>query len=161
MVRDRLSKKRRRFEVRDPPPSARYFNIHVQISTGWAKFVNHVIEGFLNKTNCAKRSLRSSASQKQMYRPFESSFESSFVRIFDDFYQKNMRGGHMPLNSESLKHRFWKFWKKWSTFVLSMANATHFWSGFGRLFCTFLKKVETSYSGRLRAPAVHGVSSYW
>ena len=23
-----------------------------------------------------------------------------------------MRGGHMPLNSESLKHRFWKFWKK-------------------------------------------------
>ena len=54
---------------------------------------------------------------------------------------------------------FGSFEKKWSTFVLSMANARHFWSGFGRLFCTFLKKVETSYSGRLRAPAVHGVSS--
>ena len=25
---------------------------------------------------------------------------------FGVFYQKNMRGGHMPLNSESLKHRF-------------------------------------------------------
>ncbi len=39
-----------------------------------------------------------------------------------------------------------------------MANVTHFWSGFGRLFSTE-KKVETSYSGRLRATAVHGVSS--
>ena len=29
---------------------------------------------------------------------------SSLVTDFGDFYQKNMRGGHMPLNSEVLKH---------------------------------------------------------
>ena len=31
---------------------------------------------------------------------------------FGDFYQKNMRGGHMPLNSEVLKHRFWRYFEK-------------------------------------------------
>ena len=58
---------------------------------------------------CAKRSLRSSASQKQMFRPLVSQSVSS---DFGDFYQKNMRGGHMPLSSEVLKHRFWRYFEK-------------------------------------------------
>ena len=46
--------------------------------------------------------------------PSVRKFGSSEVRKFGsadfgDFYQKNMRGGHMALNSEVLKHRFSKF----------------------------------------------------
>ena len=67
---------------------------------------NQIQEFFGLESNnyCAKRSLRSSASQKQMFRVLVSQFVRSEVRILGDFYQKNMRGGHMPLNSESLKH---------------------------------------------------------
>ena len=43
-------------------------------------------------------------------RKFVRSKVRAFQRAdFDDFYQKNMRGGHMPPSSESLKHRFSKF----------------------------------------------------
>ena len=106
---------------------------------------------------CAKRSLRSSASQKQMFRPFGS----SEVRAdFGDFYQKNMRGGHMPPSSESLKHRFSKFWKKSVKVTTSMVNGQCFEQNLNDFLELFSKKVQTSYSGRLRAPAVHGVSSY-
>ena len=70
-----------------------------------------------------------------------------------------MRGGHMPLNSEVLKHRFSKFWKKSVKVTTSMVNELYFEQNLNDFLELFSKKVQTSYSGRLRAPAVHGVSS--
>ena len=49
--------------------------------------------------------------------PCVRSFVRSKVRKFEsadfgDFYQKNMRGGHMLPSSEVLKRRFWRYLKK-------------------------------------------------
>ena len=41
--------------------------------------------------------------------PCVSQSVSQSVRILGDFCEGDMRGGHMPLTSEVLKHRFWKF----------------------------------------------------
>ena len=48
--------------------------------------------------DCAKRSLRPSAGQNKVFRPFVSNLSN--------FYEADMRGGHMALNSETLKTWF-------------------------------------------------------
>ena len=108
------------------------------------------------KYYCAKRSLRSSASQKQMFRPFVR----SEVRKCGFWW-------FLPKEYEGWTHaaQQWEFEtpilevlkKKCQSYDLN-GKRTIFWTEFERFFGTFSKKVKTSYSGRLRAPAVHGVS---
>ena len=82
------------FEVSDPPT--------ILFATCETIFMNLIFQNF-----CAKRSLRPSGSQNKMFRVSVRSFVRSFgVRIFGDFCEADMRGGHMPLNGEVLKHRF-------------------------------------------------------
>ena len=118
-------------------------------------------------SNCAKRSLRPSGSQNKMFRVSVRSFVRPSVRpfgvrIFGDFCEADMRGGHMPLNGEVLKHRFWNFLKKSGHCVNIIDKWKIFWTVFERFFWTFFSKMfrfKIFISGRLRARAVHGVSS--
>ena len=90
------------------------------------------------------------------------SVRSFGVRIFGDFCEADMRGGHMPLNGEVLKHRFWNFLKKSGHCVNIIDKWKIFWTIFERFFWTFFSKMfrfKIFISGRLRARAVHGVSS--
>ena len=67
----------------------------------------------------------------------------------------------MPLNSEVLKHRFWRYIEKSGPLLCyQWQMPTTFGQVLGDFFALFLKNVQISYSGRLRAPAVHGVSSF-
>ena len=61
---------------------------------------------------CAKRSLRPSARSKPRVPSVRSLSVRPFVRIFGDFCEADMRGGHMLHNSEVLKHRFQNFLQK-------------------------------------------------
>ena len=59
-----------------------------------------------------------------------------------------MRGGHMPLNSESLKHRFWKFWKKSVKVTTSMVNNGNVLNRIWTIFWNFfLKKFRLHIPG--------------
>ncbi len=75
--------------------------------TDVAKKMEHLI-------NCAKRSLRPSASQNQMFRvsvrPSVRSFSvrSVFVRKIITFCRWHMRGGHTSEDSGVLKTRFFR-----------------------------------------------------
>ena len=67
----------------------------------------------------------------------------------------------MPLNREVLKHRFWRYFEKSGPpLCYQWQMPTTFCQVLDDFFVLFLKKGEISYSGRLRAPAVHGVSSH-
>ena len=55
---------------------------------------------------CAKRSLRPSASQNQMFRPSVRSSVRPFVRKIITFCEAYMRGSQVPENSDVLKSGF-------------------------------------------------------
>ena len=67
---------------------------------------------------CAKRSLRPSASQNQMFRPFVQRPPRignipvrSSVRKIITFCEEDMRGNHVPVGNGVLNDRFFRFWK--------------------------------------------------
>ena len=82
-----------------------------------------------------------------MFRPF--------VRILGDFCEGDMRGGHMPLNSEVLKHRFQNFLQKKVEVCISVQNEKYFDRFldhfFGRFFEHFFSKLF-NYFGTSRHP---------
>ena len=91
-------------------------------------------------TNCAKRSLRPCAQSKlecTFVRPFVRPFVRSSVRIFSDFCEEDMRGGHMPLPLGVLNYEFegfWKFLKKSARSVHINGICSRKKSGFGSIF---------------------------
>ena len=98
---------------------------------------------------CAKRSLRPCAQSK-----LECTFVRSFVRIFSDFCEEDMRGGHMPLPLGVLNYEFEGFWKKLkksgrSVHINGICSQEK--SGFGSILANFFETLwKRSLWRRLR-----------